>query len=157
MNVGIRKIRKNELELLNDFLYEAIFIPKEAEKPGKEIIERPELQMYIKDFGTKFGDFCLVAEIDSSIVGAVWSRIIDDYGHIDDETPSLSISLFREYRRGGIGCMLMKEILDLLKMNGFKKASLSVQRANYASKMYKKIGFKVFSENDEAYSMFIDL
>jgi len=36
----------------------------------------------------------LVAEIKEKIVGAVWARIMDDYGHIDDETPSFAISLY---------------------------------------------------------------
>ena len=36
---------------------------------------------------TQKDDYCLVAEVDSALVGAVWARIIDDYGHIDDDTP----------------------------------------------------------------------
>ena len=51
----------------------------------------------------------------SEIVGAVWARIMDDYGHIDDETPSLAISLLKEYRNYGIGTKLMKRILTELK------------------------------------------
>jgi len=39
-----------------------------------------------------------VAEVDGKIVGAVWVRIMNDYGHIDNETPSLAISLYKEYR-----------------------------------------------------------
>ena len=31
------------------------------------------------------------------IVGAVWSRIMKDYGHIGDDTPSLAISLYQEF------------------------------------------------------------
>ena len=27
------------------------------------------------------------------VVGAVWVRIMDDYGHIDNDTPSFAISL----------------------------------------------------------------
>lgn len=40
---------------------------------------------------------------------------MNDYGHIDDETPSLAISLYGEYRHLGIGTALMKAILHLLK------------------------------------------
>lgn len=31
-------------------------------------------------------------------IGAVWTRIMDDYGHVDDDTPSFAISLYKEYR-----------------------------------------------------------
>ena len=35
----IRSLRKNETELLKDFLYEAIFIPEGMEAPEKDIVE----------------------------------------------------------------------------------------------------------------------
>ncbi len=38
----------------------------------------------------------------------------------------------------GIGTGLMAEMLKLLKDNGYKRVSLSVQKANYAASMYKK-------------------
>lgn len=157
MTYRIRKMKGNEVDRLNDFLYEAIFIPEGAEKPDKEIIKRPELQLYVKDFGSQFGDFCLVAEINQELVGAVWSRIMDDYGHINNDTPSLSISLFAEYRGQGIGTALMKEMLILLKINGFKTASLSVQKANFAVKLYRKLGFAILSEKEEELIMVVEL
>ena len=108
-----------------------------TEKPPKSIIERPELQIYITDFG-KADDWCLVAEVKEKIVGAVWVRIMNDYGHIDDKTPSLAISLYEEYRNLGLGTALMKTMLQVLKNKGYKQTSLSVQKANYAVNMYRK-------------------
>jgi len=71
MDYKIREIKESEHSVLSDFLYEAIFIPKGMEKPPKSIIEQPELQVYIADFG-KADDWCLVAEAKEKIVGAVW-------------------------------------------------------------------------------------
>ena len=62
-------------------------------------------------FGNKDGDIAFVAELNGAIVGAVWVRIMDDYGHIDDETPSFAISLLREYRGYGIGTELMRSLI----------------------------------------------
>ena len=152
MDYKIREIRKNEYSILFDFLYEAIFIPEGMDKPPKSIIEQPELQIYIEDFGKK-DDWCLVAEIKEKIVGAVWVRIMDGYGHIDDETPSFAISLYEEYRNMGIGTALMRDMLELLKNKGYKQTSLSVQKANYAVRMYQKVGFEVIDENEEEYIM----
>ena len=152
MDYKIREIRKNEYSILFDFLYEAIFIPEGMDKPPKSIIEQPELQVYIEDFGKK-DDWCLVAEVKRKIVGAVWVRIMDDYGHIDDETPSFAISLYEEYRNMGIGTALMRNMLELLKNKGYKQTSLSVQKANYAVRMYQKVGFEVIDENEEEYIM----
>ena len=142
-----------EYPLLNEFLYEAIFIPDGIKPPPRDIIASPELQIYIERFGTSKDDFALVAEIERKIVGAVWVRIMNDYGHIDDETPSLAISLHKEYRGKGLGTNMMKEMLSLLKTHGYKHVSLSVQKANYAAEMYRKIGFKIVSENKEEWIM----
>ncbi len=153
----IRKIKKDAYKLLEDFLYEAIFIPEGVEKPSRDIIRKEELQVYIKDFGTNKDDNCLLAECDNKIVGACWTRIMNDYGHIDNDKPSFAISLYEEYRGKGIGNRLMKSMLKLLKDKGYKKTSLSVQKNNYAVKMYKNVGFKIIDENKEEYIMVCDL
>lgn len=152
MDYQIREIRESEYPILSDFLYEAIFIPEGMEKPPKSIIRKPELQVYIADFG-KADDWCFVAETNEKIIGAVWVRIMNDYGHIDDATPSFAISLYKEYRNLGIGTALMKAMLQFLKEKGYQQTSLSVQKANYAVKMYKKAGFEVVDENEEEYIM----
>ena len=157
MNYTIREIAESEYRVLEDFLYEAIFIPKGVYAPPREIIYKPELQVYIAEFGKKLGDLALVAETDNKIIGAVWVRIMNDYGHIDDETPSFAISLDREYRNKGIGTALMKSMLNKLKNAGYRQASLAVQKENYAVKMYKKVGFEIVDENNEEYIMICKL
>lgn len=152
MNFKIRELKKCEIKLLDTFLYEAIFIPEGVPEPSKDIINHPDLQIYISDFGKK-DDICYVAEVEGKVVGAVWTRIINDYGHIDDETPSLSISILKEYRNLGIGTKLMKQIILALKEKGYKQVSLSVQKVNNAVRMYKKVGFEIVHENEEDYIM----
>lgn len=157
MNYIIRPIRKAEIPLLKDFLYNAIFIPEGAAAPPREIVDDESLQVYIRDFGQESDDRCLVAEADGKVVGAIWSRIMDDYGHIADDVPSIAISLYKEYRDKGIGTELLKNMLNLLKADGYKSVSLSVQKANYAMKMYQKAGFKVISDDTEEAIMKCDL
>ena len=149
----IRNLREDEKVLLKDFLYEAIFIPEGTPSPDRFIIKQPELAIYYENFGSGPADYCLVAEVGGRVVGAVWTRIMNDYGHVDDDTPSLVISLFKEYRGKGIGTVMMFCMLDLLKEQGWKKASLAVQKANYEVEMYKYVGFKIVNENDDEYIM----
>ena len=78
---------------------------------------------------------------------------MNDYGHVDDDAPSFAISLYKEYRGKGIGTQLMKKMMTLLKEKGYKRASLAVQKANYAARMYEKVGFKAVDETDEEYIM----
>lgn len=158
ISIGYRvKLRKTEVNLLKDFLYEAIFIPRGAEPPERDIVEKPELRVYTDDFGTREGDNCLVADFGGNVVGAVWTRIMNDYGHMDDDTPSFAISLYKDYRGQGIGSQLMVRMLELLKWQGYKRASLAVQKANYAVEMHEKVGFKTVDENVEEYIMVCEL
>ena len=75
----IREMQRAEYPLLEKFLYEAIFIPRGVEPPPRSIIYRPELQVYVSEFGTSEHDIALVADINGEIVGAVWVRIMNDY------------------------------------------------------------------------------
>ena len=78
MSYRIREIQKTEYNILEDFLYEAIFIPEGVSAPPKEIINKKELQVYIADFGQKKEDIGLLAEVDNKIVDAEWARIMND-------------------------------------------------------------------------------
>ena len=149
----IRELKKGEENILKDFLYEAIFIPEGVEPPDRSIIELPELKLYYEDFGKGSADYCLVAEDDGRVIGAVWTRIMNDYGHVDDDTPSFAISLYKEYRGQGTGTRLMLKMLGLLRTKGYKRASLAVQKANYAVKMYEKTGFVTVDQNQEEFIM----
>ena len=157
MEYIIREIQKTEYSLLDDFLYEAIFIPDGVQPPEKTVIHLPELQVYIAGFGKEKDDICFLAEVNGEVVGAVWVRVMNDYGHIEDGVPSFAISLYKEYRGYGIGTALMKRMLYELKQRGYKKTSLSVQKANYAVQMYLNVGFDIVDEHEEEYIMACDL
>lgn len=47
----------------------------------------------------------------------------------------------------------MRKMLTELKVQGYKRASLAVQKLNYAVRMYKNIGFEIVDENEEEYIM----
>lgn len=82
-------------------------------------------------------------EVYCTVIGAVWTRIMNDYGHVDDDTPSFAISLYKEYRGQGIGTQLMEKMLELLRLQGYRKASLTVQKENYAVRLYEKVDLRL--------------
>lgn len=71
MDLNIREMKKCEYPLLDNFLYEAIFIPDGAAPPPRTVTALPELQVYIRDFGTLKDDIAYIAEADGKVVGAV--------------------------------------------------------------------------------------
>lgn len=156
MDTIIRKIRPEEHDLLREFLYQAIYLPEGVEPPPRSVVDLPELQVYVTDFGTQPGDHCLVAEVERKVIGAAWCRIMEDYGHIDNDTPSLAISLLPEYRGQGTGTQLLNALLRLLRENGYQRASLSVQKENPALRLYRRAGFRILAEKGTEYLMLWD-
>ncbi|MBR5655861.1 MAG: GNAT family N-acetyltransferase [Prevotella sp.] len=153
MQYSIREIRAEEIPLLDDFLYEAIYIPPGTPAPPRSILQEEALQVYVRDFGQKPDDKCLVAEADGTVVGAVWTRIMHDYGHVDDHTPSLAIALYPDYRGQGIGTALMTRMLEWLRQSGYQQVSLSVQKDNRAVLLYQRVGFQTILDHDSEYLM----
>lgn len=63
-----------------------------------------------------------MAEVQGNVVGAIWVRIMNDYGPIDDDTPSLAMSVYQKYRGLGIGTSLLKQLLLVGKISWLLKA-----------------------------------
>jgi len=144
----VRHIKQDEWPLLEDFLYEAIFVPEgyTGEVPRSIIYDDPKCRAAFEGFGSRPDDRALVAVVEDKVVGACWVRTTDEYGHIDDETPSFSIALYQRFRGKGIGTALMRTMLDELRDAGYERASLSVQKENPALQLYERLGFSIVGD-----------
>ena len=145
MSLNVRTITPADCPQLEDFLYHAIFIPAGEEYPPQNIIFQPEIYVYVKDFGLD-SDCGVVAEQDGKLIGAAWTRIIPAYGHLDENTPELAISVLPDYRSQGVGTSLMNRLFELLRERGYKHTSLSVQQNNPAVRFYERLGYRVTDE-----------
>ena len=152
LGVKIREITKSEVPLLKDFLYHAIFLHPGTAPLPREVIYNPDIYIYIENFGGK-DDCGLIAKQNGIIVGAVWTRIIPAFGHVDDETPELAFSVLPKYRGQGIGTMLLTHLFELLRERGYRRTSLSVQKENPALRLYLRMGYEIIHEYDEDYIM----
>lgn len=160
VGLEIRPMNTEEYPLLEDFLYEAIYQPGDCQSLPREVIYKPELEIYFRDFG-KPDDICLVAEAEGNLLGAVFTRIMEGekkgYGYLDEFTPELAISVKKEFHSQGIGTRLMQEMIAVLRKRGYKHVSLSVDKENRACRMYQTLGFSVVKERDSKYFMKFDL
>ena len=123
-NLTIRRITREEYPILEDFLYHAIFLSPGIEPLPREVIFGPEIFVYIKDFGGK-DDCGVLAEQGEQIIGAAWTRIIPAYGHIDDKTPELAISVLPNFRGKGVGSKI---------------------KENPAVRFYERLGYQITEE-----------
>jgi len=144
MNIRTRVIEPADYPQLEDFLYHAIYLPPGTPSVPRELIFDPEIYIYVKDFdpATRPGDCGVVAERDGKLLGIAWTRIIPAYGHIDDETPELAISVLPECRGQGLGTVLMERLFDELRAQGYTRTSLSVQKDNPAVRFYRRLGYE---------------
>lgn len=146
----VRIMEQSDYVCLPEFLYQAVFIPEGAEPPSRSVIDIPEIDAYIRDFGTRTGDFGVAAEVNGQVIGAAWTRIISSYGHLDDQTPELAISVFPEFRGYGIGEEMMEELFMTLRAHDYSRISLSVQKENPAVRFYHRLGFEIIEERTDA-------
>jgi len=147
-DVFIRAIEEAEYPLLEDFLYNAIYLPPGAEPVPRQIIFEPEIYVYIEGFNGK-DDCGVVAEQNGEVIGAAWTRIIQGYGHIDDDTPELAISVLSGHRNKGVGTKLMTRLFEELSNRGYEKTSLSVQKDNPAVRFYERLGYLITGERTD--------
>ena len=171
--MNIRTFTCEDYPVLEELLYEAIYQHEASSPLPREIIKEPALYAYIDGFGTGKADQCFVAEEgqgvgeergvegEQVVMGAVWVRIIASpvrgYGYVDEETPEFAIALFPAYRNGGIGTELMRRMIEDLRLRGYRQTSLSVDKKNYAVRMYLKLGFEVVEEREHDFLMLLKL
>ncbi len=153
----IRKLEKIESDFLTDMLYEAIFIPEGHDPLPKEVIKDKSLSKYIENWGKDKFDIAFVVETDNKLVGAIWGRLLTaenkGFGYIDNRTPELGMAVKQEYRNQGIGTELIKAIASEYQKIGIEYLSLSVDKANNASNLYRRLGCEIVEETETSWTM----
>ncbi|MCH8549950.1 MAG: GNAT family N-acetyltransferase [Balneolaceae bacterium] len=148
-HVDVRPLLQDDHNFLRIALYHAIHIPPGADAPPPEIVDHPELALYVDRWMQRPGDMGFKAEFKSEPIGAIWLRIWGDeeqgFGFLEQDTPELSMSVLPGYRGQGIGTLLLHRLLETAESR-FKAISLSVSISNPALRLYKRTGFIEVSE-----------
>jgi ribosomal protein S18 acetylase RimI-like enzyme len=151
----IRPVTSADEPFLWEMLYQGLFVEEGREPYPRDVVNRPHIARYVKDWG-RAGDLGFIA-IDARSdepMGAVWCRLSpeDDKGfaYIDEETPELGIALRPEYRGQGIGTALLKRLLEEAK-NLYPAISLSVSPNNPALRLYERLGFEIVDIRKDNY------
>jgi GNAT superfamily N-acetyltransferase len=112
----------------------------------------PVLSRYVTGW-PRPGDLGVVAEAGEPI-GSVWLRLFtaDDpgYGYVADDVPELSMAVVAEWRGRGVGRALLQEMIEQGRSVGHPAISLSVERGNFAYRLYADEGFRIVSEDGDS-------
>ncbi|HEX7064357.1 MAG TPA: GNAT family N-acetyltransferase [Bacillales bacterium] len=159
MKYTIRSSNKEDIPFLWEMLYQSIHIPEGEASPGREILEKPEIEKYLKNWREGKDHALIAVNQEGHQIGAIWSRTFDEksagYGFVDESTPELGMALLPSYRGKGIGRQLLYEMSEAACKLGFKALSLSVDPRNFhALRFYEKSGFvKVWEDEGGSWTM----
>lgn len=131
-----------------------------------DAVYSPGVEPVVEFGATSLADGGVPGVGDGGVVGAAWARVFTagqgalpegGFGTIDAHTPEIVISVKESCRGRGIGEELMRRLLDSLRERGCARASLSVQKANAAVRLYRRLGFTVIHDHGDEYVMLIEL
>jgi ribosomal protein S18 acetylase RimI-like enzyme len=157
-DISIRPGTHQDIQFLQEMLFEAAFWRPDQEQPSLEIgLARPDLLLLMEGWG-RDGDTAVIAiNQDEQRVGAAWYRFWEpehhSYGYVSPEIPELAIAVRGSHRRIGVGHLLVDAILKTAADNGIVKVSLSVEVDNPALKLYLGHGFKKIAQVENAWTM----
>jgi GNAT superfamily N-acetyltransferase len=148
----IRLATPDDGAFLGDMLVEATNWSDEWRKKSRErIFAAPETAHYIAGWPCET-DLGVVAEADGRPVGAAWLRFLPasdpGYGFVAADVPELTIGVAASWRGRGVGRALLRAVADEARSAGIERISLSVERKNYAQKLYLSEGYGIVDSSD---------
>ncbi|WP_262286138.1 GNAT family N-acetyltransferase [Micromonospora sp. MA102] len=160
-DLGIRAATQADYDFLVDMLVEAMNWLPERNWSREQIMANPELAHYVAGW-PRPNDFGLVA-VDPADrpIGAAWCRYLTaadpGYGYVGDDVPELTIGVVETWRGRGVGRALLRPVLDAARERGIRTVSLSVERANFAARLYAAEGFRTVESFEDADTMVAEI
>jgi GNAT superfamily N-acetyltransferase len=144
---SIRAATAGDGAFLVDMLVEAVNWSAEWKKQSRSrVLSTHQTAHYITGW-PRDTDLGVIAEADGERIGAAWLRFHPasdpGYGFIAADVPELTIGVAANWRRKGVGRALLRAIAERATSAGIGKISLSVERKNFAQKLYLSEGYQI--------------
>jgi GNAT superfamily N-acetyltransferase len=149
---GIRRAVPEDGAFMADMLVAAVNWSAEWKKKSRRrVLSMASTAPYIAGW-PRDTDLGVIAEADGERIGAAWLRFFpaDDpgYGFVSPEVPELTIGVAAHWRGRGAGRALLRAIAEHARGAGIRQISLSVERKNFAQKLYLSEGYQVVDSSD---------
>jgi ribosomal protein S18 acetylase RimI-like enzyme len=126
---------------------------REASPP----LELPRRAAKYPDGWGRKGDCALVAVERDARIGAAWYRLFPGeapgYGFVAADVRELTLAVAPEFRRRGLGRLLLAALQERARSDGFAALSLSVEPENPARALYERAGFEPVADMGGAVTM----
>jgi GNAT superfamily N-acetyltransferase len=148
--VKIREATREDGEFLADMLVAvANWSPEWKKKSRRRVLTAPHTGRYIAGWPRE-NDLGVVAEAGEERIGAAWLRFFSatepGYGFVAADVPELTIGVVAAWRGQGVGRVLVRALEVRAVAAGIERVSLSVERKNFAQRLYLAEGYEVVAE-----------
>lgn len=130
---------------LADMVVEAANWRQGGIRPRHDIIAHPDHGRYLAGWMRPSDAGFVAVDGNDQAVGAAWYRMLprDDpgFGYVGTGVPELIIGVRPIWRAHGVGRALLQQLCEHARDRGFARISLSVERGNFASMLYRSEGF----------------
>jgi GNAT superfamily N-acetyltransferase len=125
--------------------------PQWKKKSRKHVLSSPKTAHYIVGW-PRDSDLGVIAKANGERIGAAWLRFLPaadpGYGFVADDVPELTIGVAAHWRGRGAGRALLQSIAVQARSAGIRQISLSVERKNFAQKLYLSEGYQIVDSSD---------
>jgi GNAT superfamily N-acetyltransferase len=141
----LRKATRTDARFLGDMLVEALNWAPSRSITRVDALADPAVARYISGW-KRPGDAGMVAvDAAGNPIGACWYRMFPAHapgrGFVAPGVPELTLGVATVWRAQGIGRDLLRAVIVQARQQGHSRLSLSVDRANFASRLYSAEGF----------------
>jgi GNAT superfamily N-acetyltransferase len=153
----IRPATGEDARVLADMLVEAVNGNAERTRSRVNVLEDPAFVRYIAGW-KRPSDFGCVAEDANGVAdGACWARLFPandpGSGFVAVGVPELTLGVYRQWRAQGAGRALLRELSLAASAHGYARLSLSVDRTNFAQRLYTSEGYVPVAVGESADTM----
>lgn len=143
----VRPAEQADGAFLGDMVVEAVNWRAGAALPKHQVLTTPEHGRYVAGWMRPSDAGFVAADLNDAPIGAAWYRMHTPtepgFGFIGAGIPELIIGVRPIWRAHGVGRALLQQLCELAVSQGFARISLSVERGNFASTLYRSEGFAV--------------
>ena len=149
---SIRRAASADSAFMADMLVEAVnWSPEWKKQSRRRVLSSHRTAHYITGW-PRDTDLGVIAEADGERVGAAWVRFHPasdpGYGFVAADVPELTIGVAVPWRGRGIARGLLRAIAEQALSAGIRQISLSVERQNFAQKLYLSEGYQIVDSSD---------
>lgn len=146
-SIRVRGAAQADGAFLGDMVVEAVNWAQGGVRPKHEILTSPEHARYVVGWKRPADAGFIALDASEEPIGAAWYRLMPrsdpGFGYVGTGVPELIIGVRPIWRAHGVGRVLLRTLCQHALADGYARLSLSVERGNFATTLYRSEGFAI--------------